>query len=60
MGAEDFSVMLEARPGAFMFIGNGRGAGLHTPRFDFNDRIIPLGIAYWAGLVEQELGARRL
>jgi hippurate hydrolase len=60
MGAEDFSVMLEARPGAFMFIGNGKGAGLHTPHFDFNDRIIPLGIAYWAGLVEQELGAGRL
>jgi hippurate hydrolase len=60
MGAEDFSVMLEARPGAFMFIGGGMGPGLHTPHYDFNDRIIPLGIAYWAGLVEQELGAGRL
>lgn len=65
MGAEDFSVMLEARPGAFMFIGGGTGpggrsAGLHTPHFDFNDAIIPLGIAYWAGLVEQELGSGRL
>ena len=57
MGAEDFSVMLEARPGAFMFIGGSKGAspGLHTPHFDFNDAIIPLGVAYWASIVDQEL-----
>jgi amidohydrolase len=61
-GAEDFSLMLEARPGAFMFIGGGEGpdgksANLHTPQFDFNDAIIPLGVGYWASVVEQELGA---
>jgi hippurate hydrolase len=63
-GAEDFSLMLEARPGNFMFIGGGTGAdgtsaNLHTPHFDFNDAIIPLGVAYWVGLVEQELGLQR-
>lgn len=61
-GAEDFAVMLRARPGAFMFIGNGRigergGAALHTPGYDFNDEIIPLGAAYWVSLVRRELGA---
>jgi hippurate hydrolase len=61
-GAEDFSLMLEARPGAFMFIGGGEGpegksANLHTPQFDFNDAIIPLGVGYWASVVEQELGS---
>jgi hippurate hydrolase len=60
-GAEDFSLMLEARPGAFMFLGGGTGpegssANLHTPHFDFNDDIIPLGVGYWASVVEQELG----
>ncbi|WP_372619992.1 M20 aminoacylase family protein [Falsiroseomonas sp.] len=60
-GGEDFSLILEARPGAFMFIGGGAGPGgtspnLHTPHFDFNDEIIPLGVAYWASVVEQELG----
>jgi hippurate hydrolase len=60
-GAEDFALMLEARPGAFMFIGGGAGpdgtsANLHTPHFDFNDEIMPLGVAYWVSLVEQELG----
>ncbi len=64
MGGEDFSLMLEARPGAFMFIGGGAGpdgtsANLHTPQFDFNDAIIPLGVAYWASVVEQELGGPR-
>ncbi|MDB5382034.1 MAG: amidohydrolase [Rhodospirillales bacterium] len=64
MGAEDFSLMLEARPGAFMFIGGGSGPegkshNLHTPNFDFNDEIIPLGVAYWASVVEQELGGPR-
>jgi amidohydrolase len=57
MGAEDFSYMLEARPGAFIFIGNGDSAGLHSPRFDFNDEAIPLGASYWAQLVERRLAA---
>ena len=52
MGAEDFSFMLEARPGAFIFVGNGDSAGLHHPAYDFNDEIIPLGISYWASLAE--------
>jgi amidohydrolase len=57
MGAEDFSYMLNARPGAFIFIGNGPSAGLHHPAFDFNDAILPQGIAYWATLAEQRLAA---
>ena len=44
MGGEDFSFMLEARPGAFIFIGNGDTAGLHHPNYDFNDEAIPVGI----------------
>lgn len=52
MGGEDFSYMLEARPGAFVFIGNGESAGLHSPDYDFNDEIIPIGCSYWARLVE--------
>lgn len=52
MGAEDFSYMLEARPGAFVFIGNGATAGLHNPAYDFNDDAIPAGMAYWVRLVE--------
>ena len=55
MGAEDFSYMLEARPGAFIFIGNGDSAGLHHPAYDFNDAIIPAGVAYWTRLVETRL-----
>ena len=52
MGAEDFSFMLEARPGAFIFIGNGDSAGLHHPAYDFNDEVIPVGTSYWVKLVE--------
>ncbi len=52
MGAEDFSFMLEARPGAFIFIGNGDSAGLHNPLYDFADAAIPLGSSYWVRLVE--------
>ncbi|QYU70697.1 hypothetical protein J4558_11525 [Leptolyngbya sp. 15MV] len=53
--------MLEARPGAFMFLGGGTGPegsspNLHTPHFDFNDAIIPIGVGYWASVVEKELG----
>jgi amidohydrolase len=52
MGAEDFSYMLQARPGAFIFVGNGSTAGLHHPAYDFNDEAIPFGTSYWARLVE--------
>ena len=57
MGGEDFSYMLEARPGAFIFIGNGDTAGLHHPAYDFNDEAIPYGISYWVKLVETVLAA---
>jgi len=52
MGAEDFSYMLEARPGAFIFMGNGDSAGLHHPSYNFNDDAIPVGTSYWVRLVE--------
>jgi hippurate hydrolase len=55
MGGEDFSFMLEARPGAFIFVGNGDSAGLHNEAYDFNDDIIPIGCSYWAKLVETAL-----
>ena len=57
MGAEDFSFMLNARPGAFVFIGNGDTAGLHHPAYDFNDDVIPIGTSYWVRLVETALPA---
>lgn len=57
MGAEDFSYMLEARPGAFIFIGNGDSAGLHHPAYDFNDHVIPVGVSYWARLIETAMPA---
>ncbi len=55
MGAEDFSFMLEARPGAFIFVGNGDSAGLHHPNYNFNDEAIPVGTSYWVKLVETAL-----
>jgi hippurate hydrolase len=55
MGAEDFSYMLEARPGAYVFLGAGSGPGLHHPAFDFNDAASPIGASYFARLVEAGL-----
>ncbi|MEM7057088.1 MAG: M20 aminoacylase family protein [Pseudomonadota bacterium] len=55
MGAEDFSYMLEARPGAFVFLGQGDGPICHHPEYDFNDDIIPIGASYWCRLVEKAL-----
>jgi hippurate hydrolase len=55
MGAEDFSYMLNERPGCFIFVGNGNSAGLHHPAYDFDDSVIPLGVSYWARLVETGL-----
>ena len=55
MGAEDFSYMLNARPGAFIFVGNGDSAGLHHPAYNFNDEAIPFGTSYWVRLVETAL-----
>jgi len=57
MGAEDFSFMLEQRPGTMIFVGNGDSAGLHNPSYDFNDEVIPLGASYWVRLVESALPA---
>ncbi|WP_408598230.1 M20 aminoacylase family protein [Limnohabitans sp.] len=69
MGAEDFSYMLQALPGAYCFIGNGDGVHreighgegpctLHNPNYDFNDELIPLGGTYWVQLVEKLIGVR--
>ncbi|MGD0763133.1 MAG: M20 aminoacylase family protein [Roseiarcus sp.] len=55
MGAEDFSFMLEARPGALIWIGNDDSAGLHHPAYDFNDAALPYGMAYFAGIIETAL-----
>jgi hippurate hydrolase len=57
MGAEDFSYMLESRPGAFIFMGNGDTAGLHNPAYDFDDRAIAYGTSYWVRLVERGIAA---
>jgi amidohydrolase len=58
MGCEDFGFMLAARPGCYIWIGNGPmadGRSLHSARYDFNDEILPLGASYWANLVESVL-----
>ncbi|HEY4775208.1 MAG TPA: M20 aminoacylase family protein [Xanthobacteraceae bacterium] len=55
MGAEDFAYMLEARPGAFIFVGNGPSAGLHHPAYDFNDGVIAYGTSYWVRLAEKAM-----
>ena len=57
MGAEDFAYMLEAKPGCYVFMGNGQGVGtpgcmLHNPGYDFNDAALPIGASYWVRLVE--------
>lgn len=55
MGAEDFSYMLETRPGAYLFMGTGEGHGLHHPRYDFNDEAAPMGASFLARLAERAL-----
>lgn len=66
MGAEDFAFMLEAKPGCYVFIGNGEGdhrsaghglgpCNLHNPSYDFNDALLPIGASYWVRLVEAYL-----
>ncbi len=57
MGAEDFSFMLEARPGAFIFMGNGDTAGLHHPAYNFDDEAIPTGVSYFVRLIELAMPA---
>jgi len=58
MGAEDFSFMLEERPGAYVFLGNGDTAGVHHPAYDFNDEAIPYGVSLWAKIIETGMPAR--
>jgi hippurate hydrolase len=53
MGAEDFAYFLEKRPGAYLFLGQGPGAGLHHPKYDFNDEVSPVGASFFARLVER-------
>ena len=55
MGSEDFSFMLEERPGAYIFLGNGDSAALHHPAYDFNDAAIPYGVSLWARLIEKRM-----
>ena len=55
MGAEDFSYMLEERPGAYIRVGNGNTASLHHPKYDFNDESIPFGTSFWVELTETRL-----
>ncbi|MBL9058685.1 MAG: M20/M25/M40 family metallo-hydrolase, partial [Mangrovicoccus sp.] len=57
MGGEDFAYLLEARPGAYILLGNGDTAPVHHPGYNFNDDIIPAGCSWWAELVETRLPA---
>ncbi|RJL18147.1 M20 aminoacylase family protein [Paracoccus siganidrum] len=53
MGAEDFSYMLQARPGCYLFLGQGEGPGVHNATYDFNDEVAPVGASFFARLVER-------
>lgn len=58
MGAEDFAFMLQKRPGCYIWLGAGPsdgGRNLHSPHYDFNDDILPLGVSYWVRLAETVL-----
>jgi amidohydrolase len=55
MASEDFAYMLEAKPGAYLWLGSGPGAGLHNSSYDFNDAILGIGASYWVNLVESVL-----
>jgi amidohydrolase len=57
MGAEDFSFMLNARPGAYIFLGNGDTAMVHHPKYNFDDNAIPFGSSWYAGMVEARMPA---
>ena len=58
MGSEDFAFILRQVPGAYVFIGNGDSAALHSPSYDFNDEAIAHGVAYWCELAAQVLPIR--
>ena len=55
MGGEDFAFLAQARPGAYILLGNGPSAGTHHPKYNFNDEAIPAGCSWWAGLAEQRM-----
>jgi len=58
MGGEDFAYMLNAKQGAYLMLGGGKGKHdplLHHPKYDFNDEILPVGASWWATMVEQQL-----
>ena len=60
MGSEDFGWMLKAKPGCYIWIGNGTeegGCHVHNPNYDFNDEILTIGASYWATLTEELLSA---
>jgi len=57
MGGEDFAFMSNARPGAYILVGNGEGAHVHHPKYNFNDEAIPAGCSWWAEIVERRLPA---
>ena len=57
MGAEDFSFMLNERPGAYIFVGNGDTAMVHHPAYNFDDDVIPFGASWYAGMVESRMPA---
>ncbi len=62
MGGEDFAFFLEQRPGAYVWLGQGGGpsaCGVHHPRYDFNDALLPIGVAYWVELALNRLGGER-
>ncbi|MBZ7924896.1 amidohydrolase [Ensifer adhaerens] len=52
LASEDFAYFLQQRPGAFVFLGNGKSAPLHNPAYDFNDAIIPTGVQFWCSLMK--------
>jgi len=56
MASEDFAFMLNARPGAYLLVGNGDTAPVHNPHYDFNDALLPIGASYWLALVDSILG----
>ena len=57
MPSEDFSYMLEERPGAYILVGNGDTAAVHHPEYNFDDEAIPAGCSWWAGIVEERMPA---
>ena len=62
MGSEDFAFMLQQKPGCYVWLGAGNGAGtpgLHNPRYDFNDEMLAVGASYWMTLAQQQLPAAR-